>query len=344
MKKTHVVGLSLLLIAVAAITLPVLAHDWGCWVQPNRTVSTYNSASYWSEANAALNEWQNDTIISVPRTSSHTEVSVFDGNYGNTGWGGLASIESYSGCNITHCHAKVNYYYSYTSNGKRGVFCQEFGHCLGLQHSNDGGCMGGGYYYDINSNYNVVSHNISDINAKYQYKHGEEDGGHGEPGEGPIVHATWFEHPTTLKEARKLASSIVLARVTGIYDAADIVVKVDALEGGEDRIPNQRVQMEVRRVIDGKMSEQTFELFHTGNENFILAGDPPYEIGSSYVLFLTPREDGTYRVISPEGRYDIHQGQLKANSFESFSEMLQGLTVQDIVRDMNEIRRLEMIK
>jgi hypothetical protein len=353
--KLHKVCLIALLMLIVAV--PAVAHNWGCWKQPYCDPYTYNYATYWSEANAALNEWANDTVLAVPRQSSHTEVSVYDGNYGATGWGGLASIESSSGCNITHCHAKVNYYYSYSSNGKRGVFCQEFGHCLGLQHSNDGGCMGGGYYYDINSYYTVVSHNISDIAAKYPgcnmaqtpgreeaaLKHAEtydpQDDPHYGPGGQRLVHATWYHTPQTLRETYELAEAVVVARVADVVDHEAIRVPVDKSisEDGYDDIPNQRVHFTVNRTVKGNVGG-SFELFHTGNAEFVLEGDLPYEVGQRYVLFLLPREDGSYLVTSPEGRFQVIPDGLVPSSEREFAELLRGAPLNALLGDLREIR------
>jgi len=331
-----------IVLALTAMVLAVpeaAAHRWGCWIQPNRTVNTRNTATNFSQANAALNEWDADTILSIPRLNSHTEVSIFDGNYGNTGWGGLASIESASGCNITHGHATLNYYYSYTSNGKRGVFCQEFGHLLGLDHSNDGGCMGGGYFYSINTNYQVVSHNISDINGMYANRlvapGGADELARAEEPAGSRHTAIWYHNPRSLSELAGLSSAVVVARVVGIYDAPDIVVPA-ALEGGEHRVPNQRIAFEVERNLAGRI-DRGFDLFHTGNDEFVLEDDPAYAIGESYVLFVRPRDDGSYLVVSPEGRYRVTKEGLEAASHQEFAGVLARGGIEFLEIDLRDL-------
>ena len=166
MKKLVIPAISL--IVVATVAPAALAHNWGCYNQPSANVTVDNNATtFGSETQTAIDEWNNETAINIS-SSNNADVNVFDGNAGNTGWGGLATI-NINGCTITHCEAQLNTYYSWTSNEARGVQCQEVGHCWGLDHSNDGGCMGGGYYYDIGvfPGYTVVSHNTDDIEAKY---------------------------------------------------------------------------------------------------------------------------------------------------------------------------------
>ena len=81
----------------------------------------------------------------------------------------MAEITTTSANHITHGHARVNYYYAYSSTTKQGIFCQEVGHVFGLDHSNDGGCMGLGYY--SGSTYTTVQHNWNDIYNMYRRSH-----------------------------------------------------------------------------------------------------------------------------------------------------------------------------
>jgi predicted Zn-dependent protease len=147
------------------------AHPWGNW-HWNRygssvTIAAYTTGSQVTASKQAANDWSNNTILYIPQYTSHTDMSVFDGNYGATGWGGLASLESVSGDHILHGHARVNMYYGYGYSDVVGIQCQEVGHLFGLDHSNDG-CMGKGYYNNLNY---TVSHNWSDIYNIYRYTH-----------------------------------------------------------------------------------------------------------------------------------------------------------------------------
>lgn len=357
MKKSILMVLAIVLVATA---VPALAHQWGCWIQPDSSVYVRNAAALSSQAQAALNEWNAETCLYVPTVSYHTEVSVFDGYYGSTGWGGIASVESNSGCNITHCHARVNRSYSYSSNGYRGIFCQEVGHCFGLDHSNDGGCMGGGYYYSISSGtgYTVVSHNTSDIASMYGCSSAQspatpaeldfsvED--HHDSGRvareelfnRPMAHAFWVNQPRSVAETIELSSAVVIARVANVWAGEDLVVPVEGLnEANENRVPTQRVQFDVENVLHGEI-DGSFELFHTGNSDFVLEGDPPYQVGQLYVLFVQPREgDTNYLAVSPEGRYDVmDNGLLLPASEKDFAQVYSRLPLQEMVRYVADYR------
>lgn len=148
------------------------AHNWWRWHwHTGSDIRVWVGGSRANLSNAALNEWDLHTDVRFPRSSTHTEMSVFDANYGRTGWGGLASIKSssfdwwhtWTWSKINHCHSVVNNYYSPSASRFQGIQCQEIGHCMGLTHSNDG-CMGLSY---SNNLIYTVPHNWADANAKY---------------------------------------------------------------------------------------------------------------------------------------------------------------------------------
>lgn len=162
-----------------------LGHWWWDWHMHGRNhpVAIWN---YNTEANAARADWENSTVLSLPRVNRHTDISVWGDNFGDTKWAGLASVESvgadwpwhcYSAilfpivgfCKITHGHARYNsFYWGNAGRGVggdvQGVFCQEIGHLFGLDHA-PGDCMGKGYF-SSNSN-GVGGHSVQHINSRY---------------------------------------------------------------------------------------------------------------------------------------------------------------------------------
>ena len=66
---------------------PALANQLG--------VQVYNTASHWSQAEAARQDgWNKIGILYNYNVGYHTDIHVFDGYFGNTGWSGLATLES----------------------------------------------------------------------------------------------------------------------------------------------------------------------------------------------------------------------------------------------------------
>lgn len=311
------------------------AKRWGCWIQADRNVRIRNTTS---SASAAVSDWNNLTILNLSSVSSGEETYVFNANSGNTGWGGLASITNYSGCTILRATAQLNTYYSWTTNAARGVHCQEVGHTFGLDHSNDGGCMGGGYWYDIGTHYTIVQGNINEIGSMYanrvagQSEVTEESGAH--EGETPRFHAYWFHNPRSLRETTKLASEVVVATVTAKADGKPIVSRS---EDGTyvNRIATQRITFQVMDSRKGKLDENDkFVLFQNGNENNRFDEDPSYKIGATYLMFLTRRGDGTYLVVSPEGRYEVTPQGLAPAVDKSFAGGLKGARIEDVILDV----------
>ncbi len=176
LKRTATITLGALVVVLAAANVDLaLSHKWSSWHWDKRNirVAIWNCTA---DANAAKHDWDNGTDLSLPHRSSHTDISVWCGNFGDTGWSGLASIEKSSfdfwhcfwSCRIEHGHARYNSFYggstgTGTNSDRRGILCQEIGHLFGLDHSNHG-CMGKTYFNNSNV---VTSHNRSDINAMY---------------------------------------------------------------------------------------------------------------------------------------------------------------------------------
>jgi hypothetical protein len=146
------------------------------------------------------------------------------------------------------------------------------------------------------------------------------------------THASWTFHPATLREARDHAKTIVFAQVVAVGRGEDIITAQSGEPDGFDRIPTQRVTIEVITSYKGNAKAgERLTLFQTGGQllpaapakgtqadthipQMILEGDPLYVAGEQYLLMLAPGPQGLLRTISPEGRYrhDKRTGQLTA--------------------------------
>jgi hypothetical protein len=311
------------------------AHQWGCWIQADRNIYIRNAGG--SQASAAISDWNSMTILNFINVSSGEEIYVFNANSGATGWAGLARITSYSGCTIRRATAQVNtYYYSSTSTAARGIHCQEIGHGFGLDHSNDGGCMGAGYWYSVTNAYRPVSHNVNDVGSMYANRDVARHTDHptvGPEHDDPRIHANWINNPRNIRQASRLASNIVVATVTAVTDGDPIVSRSE--DGYVSRIPTQRVHFNVNRSPKGELvGGESFVLFQNGNDENRFDEDPSYKVGGRYLLFLSPREDGTYLVVSPEGRYELSSEGLVPASHRGFAADLKGARLLDVLADV----------
>lgn len=309
------------------------AHQWGCWIQRDRNINIRN-ASGGAQASAAISDWNGMTILNFFSVSSGEEIYVFNANSGPTGWAGLARITSTSGCNILRATAQVNtYYYSGSSTAARGIHCQEIGHGFGLDHSNDGGCMGAGYWYSVTNAYRPVSHNVTDVGNMYANRSLKHDGGHPEAN-APRLHGNWYHNPRTLREATRLARNVVIATVTDVTDGDPIQLSEE--EGGN--IPTQRVHFTVNRRRKGDLKVgESFVLFQNGNDENRFDEDPTYKVGHRYLLFMTERPDGTYLVVSPAGRYEVTNDGLIPAAHKGFAAELKGASLEGVLSDLTQV-------
>lgn len=194
--------------------------------------------------------------------------------------------------------------------------------------------------------------------------------------------ASWANNPQDMDELVELSEQVVVGRVTRVERAQDLVVRNPDLPDGEDRIPVEAVTLQVVNPIANKGGggpPETVQVFHTGlavadlprdrgtrppgpppegvqrpsrpadpnspeARTVILAGDPPYERGKEYVLFLRQgpelRVNGravrTQRLVSPEGRYGVSgRGTLEPEShLADFAQRQRGRSVEQIAEEV----------
>ena len=99
------------------------------------------AAADWSKAKNIDFRLQAGTSRSLACTASYGNVQVCNGDYGATGWLGIANVWLTGGKLIVQGTVKLNdYYFSqarYNTTAFRSfVTCQEVGHTLGLTHTN----------------------------------------------------------------------------------------------------------------------------------------------------------------------------------------------------------------
>lgn len=141
------------------------------WTKSRLGTSTGSAATV-IIANNALTSWRRGSDLSLGVTSYHSDITVYDGDYGEIGWRGLANVWSLNTGEITHCHARLNRYYTSAPAGKtkewrwQGTYCMEFGHCFGLDHDLTRGCMNGSAMNGGLSN-TPSPENVTTLNSRY---------------------------------------------------------------------------------------------------------------------------------------------------------------------------------
>lgn len=118
-----------------------------------------------------------------------------------------------------------------------------------------------------------------------------------------VWQASWQFDPDSLAQAREVSSAVVHAQVKEVRQAPPLV-DIGKQTRRRNETPNQRIILDVVRPLSDYPGD-TIRLWHMGTDTIHFEGDPPYGVGQEYVLFVYPKtdEEGTYLVVSPEGRY-----------------------------------------
>ncbi|WP_221090658.1 hypothetical protein [Deinococcus aquaedulcis] len=187
----------------------------------------------------------------------------------------------------------------------------------------------------------------------------------------PGMHASWVHFARSLDEAVKLSQVVVVARVVGVKRASDLTVKAEGEPGGVDRVPAERVLLDVQALYGTAPAQLT--LFHTGtstgqltdktppekardqkpmdhhaptqttSRTTLLEDDPEYKEGQQYVLFLRPGPtlDGTrtLRVIAPEGRYELQGSRLVPVTTRGAAKEIASLSLPQLAERLKAMSR-----
>lgn len=149
-----------------------------------------------------------------------------------------------------------------------------------------------------------------------------------------VAQVVWDFRPDSVGELARGSASMVYAEVRDIRAGEPLVADADGHPEG-DQTPTQRITLDTVRHLQGKELPSSFELFRTGSEQLQLEGDPPYELGERYVLFVTEKQDepGTYIASAPDGRLlEDARGRLEPLIEGPVGEQLDGDTPREAER------------
>jgi len=180
-----------------------------------------------------------------------------------------------------------------------------------------------------------------------------------------VAYASWRNRPARFEDARKQSKAIRLAKVVAVERGEDLVTSAPGEPNNEDRIPTQKVTMEVVQAYKAKGQRprqgERFTLFQTGGTilppapaspapgaspapeptttavQFILEGDPPYKVGEQHLLLLEDGPRGMLRTIAPEGRYQVDaNGTLTATVDSPAAKEVHGKKLREVENKLGD--------
>lgn len=130
-------------------------------------------------------------------------------------------------------------------------------------------------------------------------------------GENIVAHATW-NRPRDVSDMVRRAHAVVRARPVEVVAGPTFkhAPTPGVPPGGRQEIPTQNVIMELTRQLRGRVPAR-FVVNRPGGRtsgggSFEIAGDPVYEVGTEYVLFLYQVAGSeAWYTLAPDGRLEI---------------------------------------
>lgn len=152
--------------------------------------------------------------------------------------------------------------------------------------------------------------------------------------------ASWAFRPQTVEELVAQTDLLIEGRVLGVRAGAPLVPY--GRDEHATEIPTERVAVRIADVLSGNatLTGTTISLFRTGGplpessgRLMSLEGDPPYQGGEQYFLFLRSRGDGTFIPAAPDGRLLLDEHGLAQPLIEGpVGEQLRGKNKAEIAR------------
>ena len=149
-------------------------------------------------------------------------------------------------------------------------------------------------------------------------------------------------NPSDLTAMKQAAELIVTATVTGVVPDKDIATPLSS-------IPTQHIFLHVIKKYKGEVKQPSkgvttrtddtaddLVLFRLGDPECNTDDQPPYKTGETVVVFLVERKDqqGIYRLVALEGRYQVENGTLIPMKNTGFNKEWKGRPLEELERKL----------